>query len=366
MRFFEFVNEGVNDPAIFKAVFVIGGPGSGKSTVSDMLGLNALGFVNINSDLALTYLMTKNQLSLSMPAHEKEKREVVRGRAKEVTAGRMNNAIDGRLGLYIDGTGEDYSKIDSLRDNLMEIGYDTFLVVVNAPLEVAKKRNAQRLRKVPDEIVEKKWYGVQKNLERFLQVFENHVVINNAGTQQELVPQIEKAYKKIDKWSKLPIDNEIAKLWIKQQKKVDESIDVEKSFPIETWYEDDNTYADVAVAHDSEGRDIEVIFTPLHDTINAIDFDFTRGGTYEKTGEGEAGKVFATVLKAFDEYLHQINDPDYILFASKGGSRTSAYQALLRRFAHKYGYKVIPFSDLPDEIADQPQAEGHQFVLGRI
>lgn len=508
------LDEGINDPNIFKAIFVIGGPGSGKSTVSEMLALPSLGFVNINSDLALTYLMNKNQLDLTMPPEEKEKREIVRGRAKDITSSKMNNAIDGRLGIFVDGTGEDYSKIESLNSNLKEIGYDTYLVVVYAPLEVAKQRNAQRQRKVPDDILEKKWFGVQKNLDKFLELIPNNSFIRNEGSLEKLKPEIHSAYKQIVKWSKKPITSDIAQLWIDKQKefnlnetltdknidallkakeilkqkeqedliawqkdieqkypqltkkptiptgwgqqepqsepetkepirvmqqklqslnqaitkyqdliflrrkaekrglmspaleadtdvsmyikdayqdgyqalnsKLDdatqkikqrfelrkiafrESIDMDKAFPIETWYEDDDTYANVAVAHDTEGRDIEVIFTPLHEEINAIDFDFTRGGTYEKTGEGEAGKVFATVLNAFNSYLENINTPDYILFASKGGSRTSAYQAMIRRFASRFGYKPIQYSDLPNEIADQPQAEGSQFVLARI
>jgi len=32
--FYSFLEEGVNDPAIFKAVFMAGGPGSGKSFVT--------------------------------------------------------------------------------------------------------------------------------------------------------------------------------------------------------------------------------------------------------------------------------------------------------------------------------------------
>lgn len=218
MRANEFVTEGIHDPAIFKAVFVIGGPGSGKSTISDMLALPSLGFVNINSDTALTYLMTKNQLSLRMPPEEKEKREVVRGRAKEITQTKMSNAIEGRLGVYIDGTGEDFSKIDALNSNLLEIGYDTFLVAVYAPLEVAKQRNNMRDRKVPDDVLEKKWYGVQRNLDRFLKEFPDHSFIRNEGTLQEVQTEVSVAYKQIMKWSKRPVTSEVARTWIDQQK----------------------------------------------------------------------------------------------------------------------------------------------------
>ena len=44
------IEEGVNDPAIFKAVFLAGGPGSGKSFIVGKTGLPALGFKVVNSD----------------------------------------------------------------------------------------------------------------------------------------------------------------------------------------------------------------------------------------------------------------------------------------------------------------------------
>ena len=37
------VEEGVNDPAIFKAIFLAGGPGSGKSFIVGKTGLTSLG-----------------------------------------------------------------------------------------------------------------------------------------------------------------------------------------------------------------------------------------------------------------------------------------------------------------------------------
>ena len=47
--FIHFLEEGVNDPAIFKAVFMAGGPGSGKSFIAGKTGLISQGLVLINS-----------------------------------------------------------------------------------------------------------------------------------------------------------------------------------------------------------------------------------------------------------------------------------------------------------------------------
>jgi hypothetical protein len=146
-----------------------------------------------------------------------------------------------------------------------------------------------------------------------------------------------------------------------------ESIDIDKAYPIETWYTDDDTFGLVAVAHDSKDNDIEISFTPMHDDFNIINFDFTRGGSYEVTGEGEAGKIFATVIKAFQEYLKAIK-PDYILFSGKGDSRTKIYRNIIKRFSNRFGYNQINYNDLPEELIDNPKnlPAGEIFVLSKV
>ena len=44
------LDEGVNDPGIFKAIILAGGPGSGKSYVAQKLGLATMGLRVVNSD----------------------------------------------------------------------------------------------------------------------------------------------------------------------------------------------------------------------------------------------------------------------------------------------------------------------------
>ena len=58
------LDEGVNDPGIFKAIILAGGPGSGKSYVAQKLGLSTLGLRVVNSDQFFIMLMNKKGLSL--------------------------------------------------------------------------------------------------------------------------------------------------------------------------------------------------------------------------------------------------------------------------------------------------------------
>lgn len=208
------LDEGVNDPAIFKVVFIIGGPGSGKSYVFRQLGLNALGYVNVNSDVAFEYLMKKHDLSPKMPPEETEKRDVVRQRAKDITANKSELALDGRLGIVIDGTGDDFEKVSKLKTNFDQLGYDNFLVVVNTKLDVARERNQKRARTVPDDIVVDSWYNVQNNIGKFAQIFDNISIIDNSGNENDTKEQIDSTYRKLLNFTNKEPNKPAAKKWI--------------------------------------------------------------------------------------------------------------------------------------------------------
>ena len=156
MKTFHELQEGLYDPNIFKAFFLAGGPGSGKSYVA-MKATGGTGLKTINLDDAFEHLLNKAGLSLKMPPEETEPRDIVRGRAKDVTAKREKNYLEGRLGLIIDGTGKEAEKILRQKAKLEELGYDTYMIFVNTSLDVALQRNAERPRSLPEPIVVKSW-----------------------------------------------------------------------------------------------------------------------------------------------------------------------------------------------------------------
>ena len=183
MKYFNELQEGVYDPNIFKAFFIAGGPGSGKSFVVRKT-TGGLGLRVVNSDDAFEAQLKKANLSLKMPSSEQEPRDVVLDRAKKTTAARKSGYVEGRLGIIIDGTGREYDKISKEATQLQQLGYDTYMIFVNTSLDVALERNAMRPRTIPEKIVTKSWRDVQQNLGKFSQFFKQGLVIvdnNNAG-----------------------------------------------------------------------------------------------------------------------------------------------------------------------------------------
>jgi len=208
MRFTD-LQEGPNDPGIFKAIFLAGGPGSGKSYVAGQLGLVSRGLKVLNSDDAFEYLMRKRNLSFEMPPEEQPWRDVARSRAKEITKKKQDMYLDGRLGLIIDGTAKDPGKMAKLKAELEAIGYQTMMVFVNTSLRTALQRNLMRDRKVPSEIVMKSHEQVQANKEQLADVFAPYYVeINNDEN-----PNFNEPLKRVEKFIDAPV-TPMAKDWI--------------------------------------------------------------------------------------------------------------------------------------------------------
>jgi len=210
------VEEGVNDPAIFKAIFLAGGPGSGKSFVVGKTALSALGMRVVNVDDAFELAMKKAGLSLKTDTFT-DKGQELRGKASDLTGKKQEMFLKGRLGLVIDGTGKDYKKIKEQADILKELGYDVGMIFVNTDRDTALKRNAQRERSLPPKAVDKMWQDVQKNLGRFQGYFRKNFIIvdNSVGANWEAGTQ--KAYKWANKFTRTPPTSPEATKWIKQR-----------------------------------------------------------------------------------------------------------------------------------------------------
>ena len=214
------LDEGINDPAIFKAVFMAGGPGSGKSFMTGKTALSALGLRVINSDDIFEKAMKKAELEPTPKNIYSPKGQSIRAGAKSLTAKKQAILLQGRIGLAVDGTGKDYAKIKRQRRALTGLGYDTLMIFVNTDEKTAQERNLERSRKMPATVVSKMWLEVQNNIGKFQNLFGTNFVVvdNSAGINVDSVTL--SAYRKVSAWTKQPPENHLAKKWIQSQKEL--------------------------------------------------------------------------------------------------------------------------------------------------
>ena len=217
MKTFSELQEGVYDPNIFKAFFLAGGPGSGKSYVvartTAMFGMRI-----VNSDDVFESLIKKAGMNMDMRNYsgkELERRDEIRGRAKEITKLRQANYVEGRLGLIIDGTGKDYEKIEKQMRGLQQLGYDSHMIFVNTSLDVALERNEKRPRKLPESLVVQSWNNVQKNIGKFSQLFKNKfIIVDNNKADEDVITGV---FKRVRSLANKKVTNGIAKAWIARE-----------------------------------------------------------------------------------------------------------------------------------------------------
>jgi len=250
LKLMDLLTEGVQDKGIFKAVFMAGGPGSGKSFIKEKLfgipdnvNISVGGLKSVNSDKEFMMLLNKYGFDPTMlAAYEKTDKDLfhhlsapekkggsgLRDFAQELSKQRMKGYMVGKKGMVIDSTGSNFSKVRGQKEMLEKQGYDCYMVFVMTSLETAQKRNKLRAekgeRELPAHIVKKSWTAARNNLGGLKSVFgSNFIRVDNDKhlsdeEARHKFSSLVKGY--ANTWAGGPIQNPIGKQWVKDQVKL--------------------------------------------------------------------------------------------------------------------------------------------------
>ena len=215
MKTFHELQEGVYDPNIFKAIFMAGGPGSGKSYVAKRT-TSGLGLKMVNSDDIYEKMLNDAGLDTTPEDIYSDQGQEIRGRAKGVTSRMKGNFLDGRLGLIIDGTGKDYAKIAKQVQGLKLLGYECYMIFVNTSLDTAQEQNKKRKRTLPEKEVATMWNEVQSNIGGFQRLFgnSNFIIVDNDMAGEDVFVKV---WKRCMLLIRKKVTNRIAKAWIAKE-----------------------------------------------------------------------------------------------------------------------------------------------------
>jgi predicted kinase len=149
-----------------KAIFMMGGPGSGKSYVRGKLfgGVAVLDCDSLKE--AHPAYDPKNPSAL----HEWSRQELSRAFFRQIGSGED---------FIYDGTGSDAGKYVHLIRQAQEAGYEVEIVYVTCSLKTALKRNATRSRVVPESIVRDKHATIATSFEIVSRYSDTVRVVNN-------------------------------------------------------------------------------------------------------------------------------------------------------------------------------------------
>ena len=168
MKLFELI-EGRNDPHTHKAIFMLGGPGSGKTHVASKLS-GGTGLRSVNVDEFYELLRDKQGLKGGFD-------DELYKYSGNLTQKKLDLLLGGRIGLVIDGTGRKIERLEEIKSQLEELGYDTMAVFVNTELNKALDRNEERRRKADSNWVRKVHADLKSKLGSLQQIFGGHLLI---------------------------------------------------------------------------------------------------------------------------------------------------------------------------------------------
>jgi len=193
------LNESYNR-GIFKAVFVTGGPGSGKDIVIRE-AIAEQKMVEINTVQAFDYLADKQKLS--------EKTHDVR-----------REAIRHRLPLIINGPADDSERISHIKEELEDLGYQTLMIFVDTDNEVSKERNEKLKRMMSESVRQDKWLQAQQIRESFSQNFKKFVYFDNSGSYDTIEESITETYQNISQFLDSKWYSDVAGSWLQNRDKL--------------------------------------------------------------------------------------------------------------------------------------------------
>ena len=198
LKHFVLLTEGINDKGIFKAIFMAGSPGSGKSYIRKKISSGAIDAKIVNTDKYTEFL------GMNVPWLS------VKDKIKKLTINEFVLYINGMLPLWIDGTSSSLSKVAKRNGILQSLGYDTALLFVNTNLETALERASKRKRVVSPDFLKQAYANIKKNKKNLISLFTKHFEVQN--NEGELTDQvILKAFKIAESFFLTPIQNPYGK-----------------------------------------------------------------------------------------------------------------------------------------------------------
>lgn len=198
------INESVSR-GNFKAIFVTGGPGSGKDIViREAIAESRI--TELNFTQSFDYLTDKHKLSEQSNDYRRE-------------------SIRTRGPLIINGPADDVDKISYIKEELEELGYDTMMIFVNTTNETSKERNSLLSRMMSESVRQDKWLKSQENADFFMEKFSNFISFDNTGNIDTIEEDITVVYQSTKMFLDEKDLNESASMWLDRNININDKID---------------------------------------------------------------------------------------------------------------------------------------------
>lgn len=167
------IAEGINDKGIFKAVFMAGHPGAGKSTVLNKVKSGSIDPRWVNTDKVFPLFL--EWWNTDWPK--------ISGKVKIINKNQLAGYLNSMLPLAVDGTANKASNVLRRKHILESLGYDTAMIFVNTSLETALERISSRAKKtgrnVDMDFTKNVYKDIQKHKNFYRGKFNTWIEVDN-------------------------------------------------------------------------------------------------------------------------------------------------------------------------------------------
>jgi predicted kinase len=179
IKLISLLNEIINKP---KAIFLAGPAGSGKTTIlKQLISLNE--FTVINIDDTYEELLKKSNLGMNQKdfsPDELSQAAKLMGQASKITREKYSTLTQSLKNVIIDGTGAASKPLLKKKQELEDLGYQTFMIALYVSPITSLERNKNRDRSLLPSIVVRSWRDYNQNINLYKNEFGNNfILINN-------------------------------------------------------------------------------------------------------------------------------------------------------------------------------------------
>ena len=265
----------------FKAIFVTGGPGSGKDIViREAIAESKI--VELNFIQAQEYLGDKQKLS-------------------EKTSDFRREGIRNRGPLIINGPADDQDRIAYIKEELEELGYETMMIFVETTNETSKERNFLLSRMMVESVRHDKWLKCQQNTKYFQESFADCVTFDNTGNLDTKEEDIHLVYEKTNEFLDSGVVGETAEDWLNRRSKLNINSLFKENKNVKSNFR--------SIQENAPGQQLQRKLGKV-DSVTDGDVKYTSGydprGYHEGTGESSGSKGGPKV-----EVLPQAKEPNF-------------------------------------------------------
>jgi predicted kinase len=174
----QLLNEITSQP---KAIFLAGAAGSGKSYMTQQLIPSNM--VVINSDDTYEEMLKASGIGLKQKdftPDQLSQAAKLQAQARKVTQDKLSQAMSSAQNIVIDGTGAASNPILKKKQELEQLGYATFMLMVYVSPLVSLEQNSKRDRSLMPGIVLRTWRDVYRNISTYEREFgDAFTIVNN-------------------------------------------------------------------------------------------------------------------------------------------------------------------------------------------